>query len=235
MNTFYFKDYESTMKEWNRLNKLLKSTVTRNKSGKILKGISEYKKKYASKDGSQFFKVVDGKVVRWDTRTNEAYDEDVARDFVTKNYNIETYGTETPNKDFDYVNKVKQYYELKGYKEGTLQKLEGTDTSKLQNYEARNKLNIFGQRGVTEEGKTGLDIKIEKKLESLKKDSYPLFENSSYFDKNIDALLNKNTENSVSLKDASVNNRTQLLTNNNIALDTTQNANVTRELAINPR
>ena len=235
MNTFYFKDYESTMKEWNRLNKLLKSTVTRNKSGKILKGISEYRKKYASKDGSQFFKVVDGKVVRWDTRTNEAYDEDVARDFVTKNYNIETYGTETPNKDFDYVNKVKQYYELKGYKEGTLQKLEGTDTSKLQNYEARNKLNIFGQRGVTEEGKTGLDIKIEKKLESLKKDSYPLFENSSYFDKNIDALLNKNTENSVSLKDASVNNRTQLLTNNNIALDTTQNANVTRELAINPR
>ena len=235
MNTFYFKDYESTMKEWNRLNKLLKSTVTRNKSGKILKGISEYKKKYASKDGSQFFKVVDGKVVRWDTRTNEAYDEDVARDFVTKNYNIETYGTETPNKDFDYVNKVKQYYELKGYKEGTLQKLEGTDTSKLQNYEARNKLNIFGQRGVTEEGKTGLDIKIEKKLESLLKDSQPLFEESSYFDKNIDALLNKNTENSVSLKDASVNNRTQLLTNNNIALDTTQNANVTRELAINPR
>ena len=234
MNTFYFKDYASLMKEWNRLDKLLKSTVTRNKSGNILKGISEYKKKYASKDGSQFFKVVDGKVVRWDTRTNEAYDEDVAREFVTKNYNIETYGTETPNKDFEYVNKVKQYYELKGYKEGTLQKLEGTDTSKLQNYEARNKLNIFGQRGVTEEGKTGLDIKIEKKLESLKKDSQPLFENSSYFDKNIDAILNKSTENSVSLKDASVNNRTQLLANTNIALDTTQNANVTRELAINP-
>ena len=234
MNTFYFKDYASLMKEWNRLDKLLKSTVTRNKSGNILKGISEYKKKYASKDGSQFFKVVDGKVVRWDTRTNKPYDENVAREYVTKNYNLETYGTETPNKDFDYVNKLKQYFELKGYKEGTLKKLEGTDVSKLQNYESRNKLNIFGQRGVTEEGKTGLDLKIEKKLDSLIKDSQPLFEESSYFDKNIDAILNKSTENSVSLKDASVNNRTKLLANANITVDKSQNSNVTRELAINP-
>ena len=234
MNNFYFKDYESLMTEWNRLDKLLKSTVTRNKTGNILKAISDYKKEYSSKDGSQFFKVVDGKVVRWDTRTNKPYDENVAREYVTKNYNLETYGTETPNKDFDYVNKLKQYFELKGYKEGTLKKLEGTDVSKLQNYESRNKLNIFGQRGVTEEGKTGLDLKIEKKLDSLIKDSQPLFEESSYFDKNIDAILNKSTENSVSLKDASVNNRTKLLTNANIVVDKSQNSNVTRELAINP-
>ena len=61
MNNFYFKDYESLMTEWNRLDKLLKSTVTRNKTGNILKAISDYKKEYSSKDGSQFFKVVDGK------------------------------------------------------------------------------------------------------------------------------------------------------------------------------
>ena len=234
MNNFYFKDYESLMTEWNRLDKLLKSTVTSKTRWKLLKGIGEYQKQYSSKDGSQFFKVVDGNAVRWDTRTNKPYDEKVAREFVTKNYNLETYGTETPNKDFDYLSKVKQYYELKGYKDGTLKPLEGTDTSKLGNYESRNTLNIFGQRGVTEEGKTVLDIKIEKKLDSLIKDSQPLFEESSYFDKNIDAILNKSTENSVSLKDASVNPRTKLLANANIAVDKSQNSNLMRELAINP-
>ena len=234
MDNFYFKDYESLMTEWNRLDKLLKKNVSANKSTKILKRIGDYRKQYSSKDGSQFFKVVDGKVVRWDTRTNKPYDEKVAREFVTKQYNLDTFGTETPNKDFDYVSKLKQYYELKGYKEGTLKFVEGTDTSKLGNYEKRNQLNIFGQRKVNEEGKTGLDIKIEQKLDSLKKDSQPLFENSSYFDKNIDKILNKSTENSVSLKDASVNNRTKLLANANIVVDKSQNSNVTRELAINP-
>ena len=234
MNNFYFKDYESLMTEWNRLDKLLKKTVSANKSPKILKLLGDYKKEYASKDGSQFFKVVDGKVVVWDTRTNKPYDETVAREYVTKQYNLDTFGTETPNKDYDYVSKLKQYYELKGYKDGTLKMLEGTDTSKLGNYEKRNQLNIFGQRKVNEEGKTALDIKIEKKLETLKNDSQPLFENSSYFDKNIDAILNKSTENSVSLKDASVNPRTKLLANANIVLDKSQNSNVTRELAINP-
>jgi len=232
MNNFYFKDYESLMTEWNRLDKLRKSLKSR--SPMILKLLGNYKKEYSTIDGSKHMKVVDGKLVRWDTRTDKPFDRKTAVEYVTKQYNKEYYGTETPDKDFEYVDTLKKYYELKGYKEGTYKFIPGGDTSALNSFAARNKLNIFGQREVTEGGKTGLDIKIDDKLKDLVKDSGLIFEDTSYFDKNIDAILNKNTETSVSLKDASVNPRTKLLTSTNIALDKSVNSNLTRELAINP-
>ncbi len=232
MNNFYFKDYESLMTEWNRLDKLRKSLKSRSPS--ILKLLGNYKKEYSTIDGSKHMKVVDGKLVRWDTRTDKAFDRKTAVEYVINQYNKEYYGTETPDKDFEYVDTLKKYYELKGYKEGTYKFTPGGSTSALNSFEARNKLNIFGQREVTEGGQTGLDIKIDNKLKGLVKDSGSIFEDTSYFDKNIDAILNKNTENSVSLKDGSVNNRTKLLTSSNIALDKSVNSNLTRELAINP-
>ena len=221
MNNFYFKDYESLMTEWNRLNELINTDTYRLGGTTPAVRLKQYKDKYTKKNGSSIYEKHNNKVVLWDTRTNQPFDKTEASKFALNEYNISRYNTETPNKDFKYVDTLKKYFELKQYKES-------------ESFSKRDKLNIFGRRKVTKEGETWLGVNIDNKLDSLIKDSQPLFEESSYFDKNIDAILNKSTENSVSLKDASVNNRTKLLANANIVLDKSQNSNVTRELAINP-
>ena len=221
MDNFYFKDYESLMTEWNRLNKLINTDTYRLGGTTPAVRLKQYKDMYTKIDGSSVYKKHNNQVVLWDTRTNQPFDKAEASKFARNEYNTSRYNTETPNKDFKYVDTLKKYFELEQYKNS-------------EGFKKRDKLNIFGQRKVTTEGETWLGVKIDNKLDSLKKDSQPLFENSSYFDKNIDAILNKSTENSVSLKDASVNNRTKLLTNTNIALDTSKNSNLMRELAINP-
>ena len=226
MENFYFKDYESVMKEWNRLDKAINKDSSQ---GKTSKGVmySDYIKKYSQKNGSRLYKKVDGKLVLWDTRTDEAFDPDIMKGYVNKERNMQLYGTETPNKDFKYVDKLKQYFELEEY-------YKGTGGNEILPFAKRDELNIFGQRKVTKEGLTQLQLDVEGKLESLSSDTAPLFEESSYFDKNIQIILNKSTENKVSLKDANVNNRTQLLTTYPTAVGHAKNSNLTRELAINP-
>ena len=53
-----------------------------------------YRSKYANK-----YKLVNGKKVLWDTRTNKAFDAKSMASFV----NQETYGTKTPLKDLEYL------------------------------------------------------------------------------------------------------------------------------------
>ena len=56
--------------------------------------LNRYKSQYASK-----VKMVNGKPVVWDERTNKPYDKDEARTFVNKKF----YGTDTPFKDLAYL------------------------------------------------------------------------------------------------------------------------------------
>ena len=74
-----------------------------------------YKQQYASK-----IKIINGKPVSWDTRTNKAYNEKTAKKYIeTENkkliddFNLKNYKTLTPNKDLEYLEGVR---DLENYK-----------------------------------------------------------------------------------------------------------------------
>ena len=64
-----------------------------------------YKQQYASK-----IKIINGKPVVWDTRTNKAYDEKTAKKYIQAenkkhidDFNLKNYKTLTPYKDIEYL------------------------------------------------------------------------------------------------------------------------------------
>ena len=73
-----------------KLEKLLKNTSAASKAGLI----ANYQDTYG-KAG----KIIKGKWVRWDSRTNKKYDPTIAWKFI----NLEKYGTETPKEDLKYL------------------------------------------------------------------------------------------------------------------------------------
>ena len=113
-----------------------------------------YKQQYASK-----IKIVKGKPVIWDTRTNKAYDEKTAKKFIeTSNkkyideFNLKNYKTLTPFKDIAYLEGIR---DLENYKK--------SKNSTFYNIKKSFSTGIIGDDG-QDTGLTLHDVNWEKEL-----------------------------------------------------------------------
>tara|TARA_Y100000114_G_C11649024_1_gene273194 strand:+ start:78 stop:617 length:540 start_codon:yes stop_codon:yes gene_type:complete len=119
-----------------------------------------YKQKHAN-----MVKIINGKQVAWDSRTNKAYDEKVAKKFIEANnkklineFNLKNYKTLTPYKDIEYLEAVR---DLENYKQ--------SKNSAIYNIRKSFSTKVVGDDGKAS-GLTIHDVNWEKELKAREKE-----------------------------------------------------------------
>ena len=143
--------------------------------------IPTYKQKHAN-----MVKIINGKQVVWDSRTNKAYDEKVARKFIEANnkkliddFNLKNYKTLTPYKDIEYLEAVRDLENYKKSKNSTIYNIRKSFSTK-----------IVGDDG-QDSGLTVHDVNWEKDLRKHEQKLLELKSGTSFEAQELKELKNK--------------------------------------------